>query len=103
MKQGQENNEKSEDYQVLINQEYSLVTDGKAADRLVKLFRDYETDPFTVRIEKVDGNIEKYAHALLINGQYLDLAFLLQRYKTVAAASVKNNDILLKIGDSGKR
>lgn len=53
MKQGQENNEKSEDYQVLINQEYGLVVDGKAADRLVKLFRDYETDPFTIRIEKV--------------------------------------------------
>jgi hypothetical protein len=102
MKPAQENNEKNEDYLALINQEYTLVVDGKPADRLIRLFRSYETDPFASRIEKVEGALEKYAHALLISGQYLDLTFLLQRYRPVGTQS-KSNELLLKVGDAGKR
>lgn len=36
----QENNDKSEDYQALINEEYDLVLNGKDASKLVKLFRE---------------------------------------------------------------
>lgn len=77
--------------------------DGKNADRLAKLFKDYETDPFTNRIEKVDAAIEKYAHALIINGQYLDLGFLLERYKGQTGITSKANDVLIKIADFGQK
>jgi len=37
----QENNEKSEDNQALINEEYDLVLNGKDATRLAKLVREF--------------------------------------------------------------
>lgn len=40
MKQGQDS-EKSQDHFALISQEFDLVVEGKSADRLVKLLRDF--------------------------------------------------------------
>ena len=94
----QENNEKSEDNQALINEEYDLVLNGKDATRLAKLVREFQTNPFTAKIEKIDGILEKYAHSLIINGQYLDLTFLIQRYR-----AIKNAEVLYKLGEFGKR
>jgi molybdate-binding protein len=90
MKPNQEATQKNVDFIALINQEYSLVVDGKAADKLVRLLHDYETDPFAGRIEKAAGAVEKYAHALLINGQYLDIGFLFIRYSQLVIAEVKH-------------